>query len=327
MLTTVEVVAYPRLHMTLIDLAGTTYRTYGGVGFFADKPRTVVRSSPHDKFELRAGGIVDATVLADVEAHLSAIKASLPAAGAQIEIVQMPPSHCGFGSKTSLLMATLSAIFKMVGLKVPPRELVELSGRGGTSGVGINGFFTGGFVFDGGHQRAAAASFLPSRARLRFRPPPLTARLPAPEAWSLILLHVPGKRLEGQQEVEFFERNTPIPVGEVHEVLALVYHGVLPAVAEANHELLALAVKGIQKTGFKKREIENQGDDVRAALEHLNSTPRVAAGLSSLGPLIYIILADTDPALVAETLGISRIYGNPSGPIPFCNSGATARTV
>ena len=96
-----------------------------------------------------------------------------------------------------------------------------------------------------------------------------------------------GRIYSGEDEAIFFEENTPIGAAEVYEVLAAVYHGIVPAFAEADLGLLRAALWDVQQTGFKKREIAGQTGRVRELLELLHSRWKLAAGMSSLGPLVY----------------------------------------
>ena len=73
------------------------------------------------------------------------------------------------------------------------------------------------------------------------------------------------------------------------KVLGAVYHGIVPAFADADLEALSAAVQEIQGTGFKKREIDRHGDVVRGFLHGLRVDERVPTGMSSMGPLVYAI--------------------------------------
>src|ERR1035441_9185942 len=150
--------------------------------------------------------------------------------------------------------------------KLTQHQLQVLSGRGGTSGIGVNAFFKGGFLVDGEHISQRDDPFLPSRLRLGFEPPPTINRTRIPENWSFRLLLAPGRRLHGRGELEFFAQNTPIPAAEVFKTIALVYHGLIPAVASGDLHLLRETLQSIHKVGFKRRELTAQSVTVQLAI-------------------------------------------------------------
>lgn len=168
-------------------------------------------------------------------------------------------------------------------------QLVLGSGRGGTSGVGVNTVFAGGFVVDGGHGTNRKLRYGPSSTVRAARVPPVLVRLRFPDAWRVHLFLPKGYRYSGEREARFFEQNAPIGVQEVYEVLAAVYHGVVPAIAEGDLELLRMAVREVHRTGFKRRELDGQRPEVRDLVEELQEGLKLAAGMSSLGPLVYAI--------------------------------------
>ena len=200
------------------------------------------------------------------------------------------PSHVGLGTKTSCVLAALRACNEVADAQLGTREIVRLAGRGGTSGIGVNTAFAGGFVADAGQPANAVAPLLPSSAATGvYELPPAIVKLGVPEHWRIHLFLPSGERLTGQAEREFFARNTPIPRSEILEVLASVYHGVAPAFASGNLPELARSLRRIHTLGFKKREVASQGSMVLELLQDLNDLGNVAAGMSSMGPLVYVI--------------------------------------
>ena len=77
--------------------------------------------------------------------------------------------------------------------------------------------------------------------------------------------------------------------------MAALYHGVLPAILLSDYKGLASALAEVHRQGFKARELRRCSPSVQAAFTGL-SDAGFAAGLSSVGPLIYIILPDDDTA-------------------------------
>ena len=85
------------------------------------------------------------------------------------------PSHSGLGSGTQLSLAAGKLISKMNDLDLTASEIASIVGRGGTSGIGVAAFDKGGFIVDGGHNKAEKPGFLPSSAS-HASPPPIIAR-------------------------------------------------------------------------------------------------------------------------------------------------------
>src|SRR5207245_5867146 len=104
----------------------------------------------------------------------------------QLRIESCAPQHVGFGTKTSLVLASLTAAAELSGIQLEPHALQLASRRGGTSGVGVNGYFCGGLVADGGHKKGAP--LLPSSAQAPSEIPPILARIAFPDEWRIGLL-------------------------------------------------------------------------------------------------------------------------------------------
>ena len=279
---------FPRIHMTLIDLAGVTHRKFGGAGFAIDALPATVSGAISKRSEVEGAATLDVRDRRDLQEHLKRLSRALKREF-HVKLISATPQHVGLGSKTAVLMATAIVCNNLVGRPMGQTQLVLASGRGGTSGVGVNTTFGGGFVVDGGHGAEGGGRYEPSSARKPEGVPPALVRLRFPDAWRVHLFLPRGYRYSGEREVQFFRQNSPIGVREVHEVLAAVYHGIVPAIAEADLELLRVALREVHRTGFKRRELHGQGREVRELVEVLQSGRKLAAGMSSLGPLVYAI--------------------------------------
>jgi beta-ribofuranosylaminobenzene 5'-phosphate synthase len=82
-----------------------------------------------------------------------------------LTILESPPTHVGLGSKTSVSLACIEAACLTLGRQPTPIELISMTGRGGTSGIGINTYFSGGVIADDGHRMETGAKFYPSSMR------------------------------------------------------------------------------------------------------------------------------------------------------------------
>ncbi|WP_369510459.1 GHMP family kinase ATP-binding protein, partial [Escherichia coli] len=83
-------------------------------------------------------------------------------------------THVGMGSGTGIRLACIEALLALNEVSLPQEELVRLSERGGTSGIGIKTYFDGGLVLDLG-VRNDNAGYAPSGL---IRPKALPASLP-----------------------------------------------------------------------------------------------------------------------------------------------------
>jgi len=242
---------------------------------------------------------------------------------ATITIESMPPLHIGMGTKTALVLAALVAAQSELGIECDAEGLMAASGRGGTSGIGIHGFFKGGFLVDAGHPQEEIARLSPSSSRRPARPPMLVERLAIPERWRFHLVVPPGISRYGRREARFFNANTPIPSREVHEAISATYHGLVPAVIEADLDHLGEALAKLHRLGFKARELAGQPAGLRAAYQRLLKEGGGPVGLSSMGPVLYVVLdveddrsrqaisrvcADTGAAYLGVFAGLSDGY-------------------
>ena len=80
--------------------------------------------------------------------------------------------------------------------------------------------------------------------------------------------------------------------------------------AQADHGLLKEALVEVHQIGFKKRELEAQGHDIGEILAVLNRDTQLAAGMSSMGPLVYAI--DEGVKGQYQSKGVASLKGDPS---------------
>jgi len=287
-----KIISYPRLHITLVDLAGVTHRRFGGAGIAIDGLPTVVHVERSRRPYVHSDIALDDGTLAVVRSILERVRPIC--GGVAITVTAAPPQHIGLGSKTALAMAIAAGAFRVWKYTANRDAIQTLSGRGGASGVGIHTFFDGGFIADGGHIRQpAGAPFRPSSATSGHSPPPALVRVSVPRSWRFTLLLPKGRCYSGTDERLFFDTYTPISSAAALRTLALVYHGIAPAVASDDLPLMRRALQEIQQTGFKRLELRGQPTSVRRVLRSLQAKS-VPAGMSSMGPLIYAITSDVD---------------------------------
>jgi len=295
----VAVRAPSRLHFGLLDLSNATPRKYGGAGVMLDQPNTTVHACAGAAFHVDPSGVAP-EYLEAVRQAASRLEKATRRLRCNVTIDQTAPPHVGLGSKTSTVLATLTAVNAAEGLALSAGDLQVISGRGGTSGVGVNGFFIGGFIVDAGHEQGG--TFGPSSDGPPEQIPPVLSHFRVPSSWRFALVLPEGKRLSGADERAFFAENTPIPKAESLAAIALVHHGLAPGFLTGDLQSVRAATAEIQLVGFKRREVEAQSDQVRGLLSSLAEIDSVASGLSSIGPLVYAIhdAADTDALLAIK---------------------------
>ncbi|MCP8322186.1 MAG: hypothetical protein H3Z52_14805 [archaeon] len=300
-----------RLHITLIDLNGKLGRIDGGVGIALEEPSIVLEA------ELIDNGIIiegdgSGRALETAKRILSTFNLK---GGLHIRILEKYDEHVGLGFGTQLSLGTAFAITNLHRIHVSPRELAEVVGRGGTSGIGVAAFESGGFIVDGGHTFGAnkqKQKFLPSSAS-KAPPPQVISRLDFPDDW-LVVLAMPkaSQRIHGSIEVELFSKYCPTPISEVQALSHIILMKLLPSVAERDVIEFGDAISKIQDIGFKKIELSLQSDKVKKLMKIMNEAGAYGVGLSSFGPTIYTVVDDEKRAQIiakAAEDGIREIGG------------------
>jgi beta-ribofuranosylaminobenzene 5'-phosphate synthase len=289
-----KVIGYPRIHVGLADMGFASPRSFGGIGFAIEHSPTMIDFSFRDDFAIEGTKGLDQAGKRDLHHildHLSGIRGARPF---HASIVSHALQHQGFGSKTSLALSLITGANELCRLGLTRNQMQKLSGRGGASGVGIHSFFEGGVICDGGHRAASPDRGLsPSSARAAGEVPPRLARLEFPSEWLVILLLGTAPVLSGDDEVDFFRKNAPVERHEALETIACLYHGVLPAFALKDDRSLAISLAYLHARGFKMRELERCDDATRRCFKAL-SDQGFPVGLSSVGPLLYVIVRKGD---------------------------------
>jgi beta-ribofuranosylaminobenzene 5'-phosphate synthase len=136
-------------------------------------------------------------------------------------------THYGMGSATAIRLAVLEGLLLTNKRRIDRAELVSLSKRGGTSGIGVNVYFDGGFVFDLG-VKSPTVGFRPSAKVQNPKAPLLLSRCEMPN-WKVGLCIPKNAKPKTQEdEAEFFEKACPIVSSESYRVL---YHCLFGAYA------------------------------------------------------------------------------------------------
>ncbi|HJH32365.1 MAG TPA: beta-ribofuranosylaminobenzene 5'-phosphate synthase [Methanosarcinaceae archaeon] len=275
----IKIISPSRLHLTLIDLNAGIGRVDGSVGITLDSPHICISAEKADSIE-----VIGKSHLSD--RMLAAAEAVMPdSCGIRITIEEDMPDHVGLGSGTQSALCAAMAVNELYALGMSVRELAIAVGRGGTSGIGVASFKSGGFLVDGGHRFSDKGAFSPSAAS-RADPAPILFRHDFPD-WDIILALPDTKGAHDVQEVDIFKQVCPIPLREVQDISHTILMQVMPAIIEGDIENFGCAVNHIQAVGFKRREIELQSQPVRDIIEFMQDSGTYGAGMSSFGPAVY----------------------------------------
>lgn len=278
-----------RIHLGLIEMHGGSGRVDGGIGIALSEPRVLLEARQDEKIAV-AG--CDETTGQIIRATAAGTLAGIPAgAGVAITVRSSYPAHTGLGSGSQLALATARAICELYGRQMAVRELAQLTGRGGTSGIGTAAFGTGGFIIDGGHRFGPGqekTGFAPSSASKGIRPAPVTVRHAFPSDWK-ILLAIPAvpKGASGGRELDIFQKHCPVPPEEVRALCHEVLVRMLPGIVEHDLDLFGSSVNAIQDLGFKKVEHSLQPKEIEQLLETMRQAGAAGAGMSSFGPTLF----------------------------------------
>lgn len=267
-----------RIHLTLIDLNGSIGRVDGGAGITLEEPYIEIVADKSDTV----------SVTGDLELNermRKACEAVCPGKGATIQIKKSYWNHIGLGSGTQAALAAGTAMSLLYGLKLSPRDIAFAVGRGGTSGIGIGSFESGGFILDGGHRMSCKDAFKPSSFSSGVPPAPVLTRYDFP-GWDIVLAVPYSKGAYDVYEKDMFRRLCPIPLGEVQQLSHIILMQMLPAIIEKDIDSFGKAINSIQEVGFKKRELDLQ-PGARELIEVMRSAGAAGAGMSSFGPAIY----------------------------------------
>lgn len=285
-----------RLHLTLISMHANGYRQNGGIGFAIDSPNIQLQIEKSDAFEIkdhRSNGLSKQekdrliSTLKEMYASRNFKKAC------RITISGDAPTHMGFGSGTAVRFGAIEGFFLINEYKYTQDEIVFASKRGGVSGIGVETYFNGGFVFDLG--RADKSEFAPSSAMEETkRSLPLTCKKLAMPSWKIGIC-IPNIMPKTEaEEKDFFQKTCPIEEVESYKVLYHSTYGVLASIMENDIEVFANAIKQIQSCKWKYAERSLYGDALVRIEDYIYKNGALAVGMTSLGSSLYFVSKDID---------------------------------
>lgn len=287
MFNAVAVTTPSRLHFSLIDLNGEIGRIDGGFGAAIQYPNFKIFVERAKKTEI--SGASDANTYEEILKILSVIKKKYNIKDEyKISLKSEIPRHTGLGSTTQLSLGIASAVLKLNEIFLSPYKIATIVKRGGTSGIGIKAFESGGFIVDIGHsygKNREKESFLPSSASPA-KPAKILFRQDLPDDWIFVCAFKKAKKIYGKSEVEIFKKYCPISRREVEKISHLLLMKILPAVIERDIEGFGEGLNEVQNLGFKRIEVEISG--MKDFIDELSKIS-YGAGLSSFGPCVYAL--------------------------------------
>jgi len=288
----VTVTTGARLHLALLDLNGSLGRIDGSIGLAVNSPKVSIDAAPSTDVSTDKHHELVVPAVRKLQQHFGVDY------GLHVSFRDDYPAHVGLGSTTQTLLSIAKAYCLLYDLPDAPRDLARIVGRGGTSGIGVATFASGGFILDAGHSFGPTRekrTFLPSRASTA-PPPPVVLRKPFPPNWRIDLVVPPIRTgLSGREEIRFFQTVCPISLQETQHLCHIVFSQIIPGILEQDIEAFSAGVNSLAYIGFKKHEVSRQPAELRSLIEYVHKRVGNLAsiGMSSFGPTIYFIYDTT----------------------------------
>lgn len=302
----IQISAPSRLHFGLFSVGQQTQRQFGGVGLMIQSPRTRVQIKPAG--ELGISSIESETIQNHVSRWFDQYGSLLPQYQStaelpcEIELVEMPPRHAGFGSGTQFALSVAVALFRFFELTVPkPNELAPLMGRGGRSAIGSHGFFQGGLLVDRGRTPDQSVA-------------PLDFQIEFPPDWPIVLATLKNHQgLSGSNETAAFSELPNASEKQANSMIELVNQKLLPALIAHDYATFGEAVYNLSyQSGLLFQSVQGgpyNGRDIERLVELIRTLGISAVGQSSWGPCVFAIAPDNSTAGELQQ-SIVEQYGN-----------------
>lgn len=287
----VQVHTPSRLHFGLVNTSAGGARIDGGAGLMIERPSITVTIQ-----RAASLSVLPARMYDDVRVCMRALGVG-DDLRFRVEISDDIPDHCGLGWRTQLRLAIGCALAAMLDVAVDQSTLPGLLGRGGTSGLGSWGFWSGGFLVDGGHSRSSKSRSVPSSAVKSPELPPL--RFQADFPWRVVVaLHDDDRLVFGETEKELFRQHTPTPYEESVELEGLVYEAMVKAVSTEDFIAFTETMDRASLLGFNRVESAFRGSAFGDCVTALREAGLSGVSMSSWGPTYFgfapdLAVADT----------------------------------
>lgn len=269
-------------------------RINGGIGFAIANPvmELNVQESPAFQFSDQRDTFLDAGQQSRLEQKLNEIQKEFDFRhNIEVRVTGSGPIHSGFGSGTAVRLACIEALLILNDHKYSIEDVVRLSGRGGTSGIGIRTYFQGGYIFDIGH-RYKGQNILPSSANESNTVQSLLINEGPMPDWPIGVCF-PRKSIPNKEsEADFFLNNTILNDRDVQETLYYTVYGVLAGIKEADFSAFSVGIKSLQTCAWKSAERKLYNGVIEESENILYSNGATCVGMSSLGPGLFFFGSD-----------------------------------
>lgn len=283
--------AFGRLHFGLVNLSLYGERINGGAGAMISPPAIEVYVNPDS-----GDDVVPAEWINEVMFIRRQLEIHSPTE-VHIKFDDRMRWHIGLGFHTQLRLAIAAAFAFAYSLPIDPYKLSQLMSRGGTSGIGVHGFWHGGLLFDGGRTRPIGKlGFSPSSSSIANETAPLLFHRASLPFFPVIALGKGWPLIFGDTERQLFSELTPIPNDEAANCARAVYMDLQAAAAEANYQAFCEAITALTRIGFKKREISYRGTLVSNLMGLMQHIGLDGVSMSSWGPTCFGFTRDPDMA-------------------------------
>uniref|UniRef100_A0A7J3ZJ31 Beta-ribofuranosylaminobenzene 5'-phosphate synthase n=1 Tax=Fervidicoccus fontis TaxID=683846 RepID=A0A7J3ZJ31_9CREN len=282
----VIIVAGSRLHLGFYNIKNPT-TAYGSIGVYVEEPRTLVELERASSTSLH--GPLSSSEKRMLESIVDLYCSQTNVSGVRVKVTHHPPRHVGLGSTTQLLLSIATGIARMCGKRAMVARLALLLKRGLVSGIGIYGFWRGGFIVDSGRRCLDNMLKPPSRLsdlpRLLFR-----ARIPS--SWRFVLIIPEGVRGLKEEEEESMITKPPSVDNDVSTtLLQALLSKVVRGVIDLDLKLFGEGINTIQDLVGDAFSVYQGGryatPFTERAVEILRGSGAAGAGQSSWGPLAY----------------------------------------
>lgn len=294
----IKIAAPGRIHVNLFDMSKSGYRQNGGIGFCIAGLDTVIEFAARKDFRVidkRTIGHSDREIIALIGFLEQLYESREHVQKFSVKFVSGPAPHSGFGTGTSTRLACVEAANRFNNVEADVNKIISASGRGGTSGVGVNTYFSGGMSIDLG-VKSTGLPLAPSSARQgpRILPTQILS-LPLPISWRVGIVVVPkAYRISAEEEINFFNRTCPVNFLSVQQSIYHALSGMACSAIESDFDTFCSAINAIQETEWKEAEWHAQVGALTALRESLYAAGAKCVGLSSLGPAVYFMSDDLD---------------------------------